>query len=65
VLAVMLAIALWYGPEKTADLLSALFSATPSAPLCFALGFMSAVGLYVYYRLFRWLVKLPWREMWG
>lgn len=63
----VLCVGVWFGPTTSGYWLADIverFVASPG-PLCFALGVVSAVGLYVYYRMARWIVKLPWREMWS
>jgi hypothetical protein len=63
----MLCLFFWFGPSLPSGAIALLLEeiAGHAGPMCFALGFLSAIALRVYYLMARWLIRLPWREMLG
>jgi len=66
-LIVFLCLGLWFGPQVVGErILEVLEHIGESpGPRCFWLGVLVTVVARVYYLIARWLLRLPWREMWG
>ena len=58
-------LALWFGPDETGTVVARLVAHVPqSSTAWFWVGVMFVFTGYAFYKLLRWMVALPWREMW-